>query len=416
VWIEEQIKGLFASSSGVNVSHETAMRLSAVYGCVRVLSGDIGSAPLFLYRKQPDGSREPAEKHPLFGLLHDEPNEYMDSRTWRVLGQKQLELRGNFYNYIERDGFGNVRRILPLAPDTVTVGVGEQGQVFYDARWLSDNETRRYIPSQIFHVIGIPDDTGLVGISPIQSCRDTVGLGKAAEDYMARFFSNDCRPRGVIEVEGKIAETPEQSRVTRDQMRADWSAMYGGDNRHAVAILDQKTKFTPIAISPEDAQTIATRAFQVEEIAGRIFGVPPFMIGATDKTTSWGTGIAEQKEGYVTFSLLPRMTAWEYAIKRQLLQDREKAAFFAGFVMEGLLRASIEKRYAAYQIARQGGWISANEIRRLDNMNPLPADIGDQYWRPSNMVDAGQKISPEEQKVSAARAMALGLGGNGYDR
>jgi hypothetical protein len=110
------------------------------------------------------------------------------------------------------------------------------------------------------------------------------------------------------------------------------------------------------------------------------------------------------------------MTAWEYAIKRQLLQDREKAAFFAGFVMEGLLRASIEKRYAAYQIARQGGWISANEIRRLDNMNPLPADIGDQYWRPSNMVDAGQKISSEEQKVSAARAMALGLGGNGYDR
>jgi HK97 family phage portal protein len=180
-----------------------------------------------------------------------------------------------------------------------------------------------------------------------------------------------------------------------------------------VAVLDQKTSFQPISISPEDAETLATRSFQVEEIAGRIFGVPPFMVGATDKSTSWGTGLAEQKDGYVTFTLLPRMAAWEFAIKRQLLLPKERKTLFAGFVMEGILRASIEKRYAAYQVARNGGWISANEIRKLDNMNPLPAEIGDVYWRPANMMDAGQKISPQQTTVANDRAESLGIGGNG---
>ena len=413
-WIEDSIAGVYPqSSSGVAVTMTNAMRLTAVWGCVRVLSGDLATAPLFVYQRLAEGGRREAREHPLFELLHDAPNARMDSRTWRQLGQKCVELRGNFFNYLDRANGGRnngaVRQIIPLHPDHVTMRINENDAIVYD--YVDDKQrTLRYRPDQILHVMGIPDDSGLAGMSAIRACQNAVGLGMAAEDFMGRFFQNDARPRGVLQVKGKLGKSIDEARRMKAEMRRDWISVYGGENRNGIAVMDNETTYEAISVDPQDAETLGTRKFQVEEIAGRIFGVPPFMIGATEKSTSWGTGLEEQKDGYVTFSLLPRMVGWEQAIHRQLLTPAERSEFFVEFTLDGLLRASIEKRYEAFRVGREGGWLSANDIRRKDNFNPLPAEIGDVYWRPANMMDAGQKI----ESTTAAKAISLWQGPEAY--
>ncbi len=376
------------STAGKRVSQKTAMRMTAVYSCVRILSEAVAGLPLHLYRYTDTGGKEKATDHPLYFLLHDEPNPEMTSFIFRETLMTHLLLWGNAYAQIIRNGKGEVIALYPLMPDKMTVDRDENGNLYYE--YLISHEegnlgkegTVRLTPRDVLHIPGLGFD-GLVGYSPISLARDAIGMAIACEEYGAKFFSNGAQPSGVLEHPGTVKDP--------SRIRDSWNATFGGSqNANKVAVLEEGMKYTPISIAPDQAQFLETRKFQIDEIA-RIFRIPPHMVGDLDKSSF--SNIEQQSLEFVTYTLDPWICRWEQSIVRSLLSREEKGTFFVKFNVDGLLRGDYQSRMQGYAIGRQNGWMSANDIRELENLDRIPeAEGGDLYLVNGNMTklkDAG---------------------------
>lgn len=373
---------LGGTSSGKAVNERTAMQMTAVYACVRILSEAIAGLPLHLYRYREDGGKEKATDHPLYGLLHDEPNPEMSSFVFRETLMTHLLLWGNAYAQIIRNGHGEVIALYPLMPNKMSVNRDSAGTLYYEyTRHTEDaptikGTTVKLKPPDVLHVPGLGFD-GLVGYSPIAMAKNAIGLAIATEEYGSKFFANGATPGGILEHPG-VVKDPER-------VRNSWNAAFGGSgNANKVAVLEEGMKYTPISISPEQAQFLETRKFQIDEIA-RIFRVPPHMVGDLEKSSF--SNIEQQSLEFVKYTLDPWVTRWEQSIYRTLLSPKEKKDFFVKFNVEGLLRGDYVSRMNGYSIARQNGWMSANDIRELENMDRIPKEEGgDLYLINGNML------------------------------
>ena len=311
------------------------MQMSAVYACVRVLSEAVASMPLHFYRYNDTGGKEKAIGHPLYTILHDEPNPEMTAFSFRETLMTHLLLYGNGYAQILRDRRGQVVGLYPLMPDRMLVDRNERGQIFYqyrrsvsDAYTMKKDATVILMPEEMFHVPGLGFD-GLVGYSPIAMAKQAIGMGLACEEYGASFYQNGAQPGGVLLHPGTV-KNPER-------IRESWNAIYqGAGNAHKIAILEENMQYKPITINPQEAQFLETRKFQIEEIA-RIFRVPLHLVGDLDKSSY--SNIEQQSLEFVKYTLSPWIVRWEQAIHRSLLLPSEKQQYFARFNVEGLLRA-----------------------------------------------------------------------------
>ena len=365
------------SVAGVNVDADTALKISTAWACVTLLSETIASLPLVIYRLRQDSGRERARNHPLYGLLHDQPNGFQTAAEFREMMTGHVLLRGNAYAQIVPGARGAVDQLLPIHPDRVKVEKLPNGRFRYNIQ-QDDNTKRPYNQEDILHLKG-PSKDGITGMSVIEYAVESMGMALAAERFGARFFRNDSRPGGALTSPGKLSKEAAQ------RLKSSWEAAHTGGNQHRVAVLEEGLTWQQIGISPDQAQFLQTREFQAEDIC-RWFRVPPHMVGLTSKATSWGSGIEQMSMGFVTYTLLPWLTRWTQTITRDLILAPR--TYFPEFIVEGLLRGDTNSRYSAYAIARQWGWMSVNEIRQKENMNAV--DNGDVYLQPMNMEEAGE--------------------------
>ena len=368
-----------ASSSGKSVNEKTALQTTAVYACVRILAETIASLPLHTYRYS-TGGKEKAMNHPLYYLLHSEPNPEMTSFVFRETLMGHLLLWGNAYAQIIRDGRGRVLGLYPLLPSKMLVNRTDQGILFY--QYEKDGRTYFLGNHDVLHIPGLGFD-GLIGYSPIAMAKNAIGMAIATEEYGAKFFANGASPGGVLEHPGVVKDP--------GKIRESWNAVYqGSGNAHRVAVLEEGMKFQPIGIPPEQAQFLETRKYQLNEIA-RIFRIPPHMIGDLEKSSF--SNIEQQSLEFVMYTLDPWVLRWEQAIQRALFSESEKRQYFVKFNVDGLLRGDYQSRMNGYAVGRQNGWLSANDIRELENMNRIAAEEGgDLYLINGNMTklkDAG---------------------------
>ncbi len=361
-----------SSSSGKSVSQTSALSVTAVYSCVRILSEAIAGLPLHTYKCRSNGGKEKAIDHPLYFILHDEPNPEMTSFVFRETMMSHLLLWGNAYAQILRNGKGDVIALYPLAPNRMTVDRASNGRIYYTYSTSDDDNPKLKSKGQVYlkaedvlHIPGLGFD-GLVGYSPIAMARNAIGMAMACEEYGAKFFANGASPSGVLEHPSTIKNP--------DKLRESWNSLFkGSSNSHQIAVLEEGLKYQPISISPNEAQFLETRKFQINEIA-RIFRIPPHMIGDLEKSSF--SNIEQQSLEFVKYTLDPWVTRWEQSICRRLFKDSEKAEYFVKFNVDGLLRGDYQSRMNGYATGRQNGWLSANDIRELENMNQIPDELG----------------------------------------
>lgn len=366
------------SNSGIAVDEMKAMQTSAVFACVKILAETVASLPLHLYKKGKNGKSEMAEQHPLFSCLYETPNDEMTSFEFRETMMTSLLLWGNAYaRKIKKQR--HTTELWYLKPQNMIVERDTQtGNIKYTYTDDVTNNTYVYRPDQVFHLKGLCLD-GVKGMSPIAQAREAVGLALATEEYGAKFFGNGARPGGVLEHPG-ILKDP-------DKLRESWNKVYQGTrNSHKVAVLEEGMKYHTIGIAPEDAQFLETRKYQVNEIC-RIFRVPPHLVGDLERATF--SNIEHQSIEFVQHTIRPWLVRWEQEISRSLLDEKERLLYFARFNVDGLLRGDYKSRMEGYAIGRQNGWLSPNDIRRLEDMPPISAeDGGDKYLVNGSMTTA----------------------------
>lgn len=372
------------STAGKLVTERSAMQITAVYACVRILAEAVAGLPIHLYRYTDSGGKEKALDHSLYFLLHDEPNAEMTSFIFRETLMTHLLLWGNAYAQIIRNGKGEVMGLYPLMPNRMTVDRDEKGNLYYqyqmqDSDGLKKSGTVNLKPKDVLHIPGLGFD-GLVGYSPIAMAKNAIGLSIATEEYGAKFFANGAAPSGVLEYPG-VLKNPER-------VRENWNAVYGGSgNNGKVAVLEEGMKYTPISISPNEAQFLETRKFQIDEIA-RIFRIPPHMIEDLEKSSF--SNIEQQSLEFVKYTLEPWLIRWEQSIMRALLSKEEKQQYFVKFNVDGLLRGDYQSRMQGYSVGIQNGFMSPNDVRELENMDLIPDELGgNRYLCNGNMVDIG---------------------------
>ena len=360
------------TTSGKPVNERTAMQTTAVYACVRILAEAVASLPLHVYEYQDDGGKKLVHDHPLYYLLHDEPNPEMTSFVFRETLMSHLLIWGNAYAQIIRDGTGRVLGLYPLLPDKMDVQRDDRGNIYYVYSRNSDENPMfkeygdiRLKAEEVLHIPGLGFD-GLIGYSPIAMAKNAVGMTLACEEYGASFFANGANPGGVLEHPGVLKDP--------SKVRESWNSVYRGvNNAHKIAVLEEGMKYQQIGIPPEEAQFLETRKFQINEIA-RLYRIPPHMIGDLDKSSF--SNIEQQSLEFVKYTLDPWVIRWEQSLQRSLLLPGEKGKYFIKLNVDGLLRGDYQSRMNGYAVGRQNGWFSANDIREMENMNPIPDEQG----------------------------------------
>lgn len=360
------------TTSGKPVNERTAMQTTAVYACVRILAEAVASLPLHVYEYQDDGGKKLVHDHPLYYLLHDEPNPEMTSFVFRETLMSHLLIWGNAYAQIIRDGAGRVLGLYPLLPDKMDVQRDDRGNIYYVYSRNSDENPMfkeygdiRLKAEDVLHIPGLGFD-GLIGYSPIAMAKNAVGMTLACEEYGASFFANGANPGGVLEHPGVLKDP--------SKVRESWNSVYRGvNNAHKIAVLEEGMKYQQIGIPPEEAQFLETRKFQINEIA-RLYRIPPHMVGDLDKSNF--SNIEQQSLEFVKYTLDPWVIRWEQSLQRSLLRPGEKGKYFIKLNVDGLLRGDYQSRMNGYAVGRQNGWFSANDIREMENMNPIPDEQG----------------------------------------
>ncbi|MDX0495913.1 phage portal protein [Sinorhizobium medicae] len=348
------------SDAGEPITDQNILAISAVWACVNLLAGTIASLPLMVYRTNSRGERTLARDHPLFRILHDSPNYDQTATDFWEFSSASIELWGNSYAAIERNAGGRVAALTPLRPDSVSVRRLENGNLEY--RWTMDGETHVGSDRAILHIRGFGGDP-LGGMSTLHFGRHAFGLARAIDRAAAGTFSNGMIAQTALTFERWL--TDEQRNLAETKLSEKY---IGAKNSGRPIILEGGTKIDVLSIKPEDAQMLESRGFSVEEVC-RFFGVPPFMVGHTQKVTSFGSGLEQQVLGFQKFTLRRRLKRIEQALEKQLLTSAERAAGLTiEFNLEGLLRGDSTARAAFYQSALANGWMTINEVREKENL------------------------------------------------
>ncbi|MDW9759200.1 phage portal protein [Sinorhizobium meliloti] len=348
------------SDAGEPITDQNILAISAVWACVNLLAGTIASLPLMVYRTNSRGERTLARDHPLFRILHDSPNFDQTATDFWEFSSASIELWGNSYAAIERNGGGRIAALTPLRPDRVSVRRLENGNLEY--RWTMDGENHVGSDRAILHIRGFGGDP-LGGMSTLHFGRHAFGLARAIDRAAAGTFSNGMIAQTALTFERWL--TDEQRNLAETKLSEKY---VGAKNSGRPIILEGGTKIDVLSIKPEDAQMLESRGFSVEEVC-RFFGVPPFMVGHTQKVTSFGSGLEQQVLGFQKFTLRRRLKRIEQALEKQLLTPAERAAGLTiEFNLEGLLRGDSTARAAFYQSALANGWMTINEVREKENL------------------------------------------------
>ncbi|WP_235916947.1 phage portal protein [Brucella anthropi] len=373
--LEEALRSGTVTASGAAVTPDSAMRVAAVYACVRIISGAVATLPLHIKRRVDERTREDASDTPIWAVLRRRPNRWQTPSQFRRMLQAHLLLRGNAYAMIVRSR-GLVQELIPLHPDRVEVRQTDDLALEY-IYTRQDGRRIRLRQDEVFHLVGLTLD-GVHGVSAIAYARETIGLSLAMEDHGATTFRNGARVSGVLKHPNKLGpEAVANLKAGLEEFRS------GGEQEGKNLILEEGMDYARIAMTAEDAQWIESRKFSRTDIA-MFFGVPPHMIGDTEKSTSWGTGIEQQSIGFVAWTLEDHLTMWEEAINRDLIGAEDD--LYARFNRAALVKGDIKARWEAYVKGLQWGVYSPNEIRALEDQNPR--DGGDVFYPPPNTAGA----------------------------
>lgn len=355
------------------VGPDAALQVSTVWACVKLLVETIASLPLFVYRTDSAGQRVLARDEQLYAVLHDSPNRRMTAQEFWEFMLLNLVLRGNAYARVERDAKGRAFALWPMAADQVEVKVMPDGSLAY--AYVLDSATLIYGEEDVLHIKGIGN--GVVGMSPLDYMRASVGLAIAAQNHTGATYRKQARRPGILMTDKVL--TKEQ----RESLRESFGEIATGGQRE-LYVLEANFKFEPINMSPADIQLLETRRFAVEDLA-RWFGVPSVLINDTSKTTTWGTGVEQIIEGFYKFTLRPQLERIEQALQRRVLTSAQRAAgLHAEFSFDALLRSNMKDRFELYAKGVQNGITTRNECRQLENLPPLAG--GDVLTAQVNLV------------------------------
>lgn len=377
------------SNAGVDVDEEGALTSTAVWSAVTQLSQDIASLPLHYYKRLDEG-KEKYFNSPLYGLLHLQPNPEMTSMAFREAQMGQVLILGTSYAEIERDQQDRIRGLWPLLTARMEAKrMNDTGELYYKYS-LPSGKIKYFAAQNILRISGF-SHSGLLGYNVINKQIEAIGTSLALQEYTARFFGDNAMPPAVLE----HPETLTQE--AQDRLRKNWNDLYRGlDNSHRIAILEEGLKLHPFGIEPEKSQLIESRKFQVEEVA-RIFNMPPHMLKDLSRATF--SNIEHQSLEYVIRTLRPWLVRIEQAYDTQLIEPKFQKKYFFEHSIEGLLRGDIKTRYDAYAVAISNGWINADEVRALENLNPQPGGQGKKYYVPLNWVPKDQVAELLEAKT-----------------
>lgn len=384
--LEAAIRSVMVSGSGAVVNSQTALRVAAVFACVRLKAGAVANMPLHIKRRVSDKVREDASDHSLWSVFHRQPNGWQTPSQFKRMMEAHLMLRGDAYALIVRSR-GSVVELIPLHPDRVECEQSEDLSLSYTYQ-RKDGRKIKLAQSDVFHLVGLTLD-GVHGVSVLTYARETIGLALSMEDHGANTFANGARPSNVLVHPAKLGkEAQETLRASLDAYRS------GGDREGKSLILEEGMKIEKLSMTAEDAQWIESRKFSRGDIA-MFFGVPPHMIGDTEKSTSWGSGIEQQSIGFVTYTLEDSLTTWEESIGRDLIPANE-SDIYARFNRKSLVRGDIKTRKEFYTSMMQWGVYSPNEIRAYEDENPR--DGGDVYYQPPNAAGGDKSNPPDPMK------------------
>jgi HK97 family phage portal protein len=384
-----------SSSAGVRVTPESALALPVIQNCVTLLAESLAQLPLELYERQDGGQRQVAVDHPLYQVLRYKPNPFQTPYDRVELSQMSAGLRGNSYSVIDRGDDGQVRELWPLDTDKVTVLKGPDLLPYYRVAGVADP-----LPMRLVHHVRWHSHNGYVGLSPMQLHADAVGLALAVRQFTGKSFANGATLSGVIERPKEVAAIKDQASI--DSIVDQWGAKYSGlDNAKKVALLQEGMTFKPVSMTNVDADLAALLKLSAVDGA-RIYKIPLPMVNDLDKA-NYNT-IEQLLIQFVVFALLPWAKRHEQAMMRDFLLEGDRKRYFIEFNLSGLMRGDQKSRYESYAIGRQWGWLSVNDIRRLENLPPVAG--GDTYLQPLNMVAAnGAAADPKNPAVRAQLEM-----------
>jgi HK97 family phage portal protein len=369
---------MFRTKSGASVTEDSSLQFSAVWSSIRILSETFASLPLHVYQQTSEG-KFVVPNHPVSFVINF-PNNYQNEFTFWSYLEACRQLYGNAFAEIKRNEAGRPIELIAIHPKRVKIKVVD-GEKFY----IVDKNGEAIDDSHMIHIMGLTLD-GLVGKSTLTAAREAIGMGLAAQTFGAQFFGNGANLGGVLIHPGTLTKD------AAERLKRSWDSAQGGlENSHGTAVLEEGMKYERIGIPPNDAQFLESRKFQIADIA-RFFRVPLFMLGEMDNSSS-RANIEEQGISFVRDTVRPMVKAYESEMNRKLFRQDERGEFYVRFNLEGLLRGNIQSRYTAYAVGRQWGWLSANDVRDMENMNPIEG--GDIYVTPLNMANVATDDSTQ---------------------
>ena len=383
-WLIQALKGQ-PSSTGISVTERESLQLASVYSAVTVLSKILASLPIIMYRRLERG-KERAIEHPLYQLLHLRPNPEQTAFGWKEVTMAHLTLWQDAYSEIVRGGDGWAKELWPIPPWEIEVTRRKNGELRYVHTSKSQDKARELRPDQVLHIPGFTLN-GIQGVNITKYQQDTIGLGLAADRFGSRFFANDASAGGFLVTPGKLSQPAKQ------RLKESWEGLHSGDNQHRVAVLEDGLDWKGSTVPPDKAQFLETRKHQVTEIA-RIFDLPPHMIGDLERATF--DNIEHQGLEFLIFKLGPWLTRIEQNLTVQLLQPRDWNTYLFEFLVDALLRGDVETRFTAYRTGREIGVWSINDVREMENRNPIDDPAGDDHHIPLNWVKVGEEAAPTE--------------------
>lgn len=387
-WLSSLIGGSAKAASGQVVTPQTAMALPILQNCVSLLAESVAQLPLEVFERKGDGSRRAADEHPAYALLKYAPNDWQTPFESREYAQTSLGLRGNAYSFIERDGRGHPTAMVPLNPGDVQVFKGPDLKPYYSI------DGKDPVPARFVHHVRWVSLDKYTGLSPIALHANSIGYAMALEEYGSKSFLHGTALSGVLERPKEATAIKEQKNI--DDLTNAWQAKFGGAaNAGKVALLQEGMTFKALTMNNVDAELINAMKLAATDIT-RIYKMPPPMVGIMEAATY--NNVENLQIQFVIYTLMPWLRRHEQALQRDLLLSSERGRFYIEFNIGGLLRGNQEARFKAYAVARQWGWLSVNDIRRLENLPPV--DGGDVYLQPLNMVAAGAQMPDDLTKAT----------------
>jgi len=382
-WFIDWVHGGDECSAGVSVTEDSALKYTPFWSAVRCISGSVASLPLITYTRKGEG-KERADSHRVYNLLHNRPNDHMDAVTFLETRMANALVYGNGYAEIQRDGAGRPLALWPLLPNKTERKMSPGGVPYYE---VTTNDGPVPITDyNVLHIKGLGPD-GYSGYNVAAYHKEAIGVGVAIKKYGGKFFGNGAQPGGVLEHPGQLTDTAAK------RLRESWQSVHGGlDNAHRIAILEEGMGWKQMGVDPEKSQCLEMQKFSVADVS-RIFNIPPHKLGDLDRATF--SNIEQQSIEFVTTTLFYWFRKWEQECNYKLFLPGERDKFFVEFLVDAFLRGDTEARTKSYTAGRQGGWLSINDVRRMENLNPIGPE-GDKYMEPLNMKPAGEE--PPQQK------------------